>query len=156
LTSGIASALPPRVAEALPQDALTALDPQALVSPEATNALEAQFAVLPDGARLFAELMGALRLALATSVHDVFLVAAIVACGGVVVALFLPEKPLRGRQEASALVEAGMELAVEGPGTAPPISAANEPRLYVADDHEIADKHALAKLPAVRGPTRHR
>ncbi len=156
LTSGIASALPPRVAQALPQDALAALDPQALVSPEATKVLETQFAALPDGARLFVELMDALRLALATSVHDVFLVAAIVAGGGVVVALFLPEKPLRGRQEAPALVEAGKELAVEGPGTAPPIPAASEPRLYVADVHDITDKHALEKRPAAGGPTRHR
>ena len=156
MTSGIASALPSRVAQVLPQDALTALDPQSLVSPEATRTLEAQFAVLPDGARLFAELIGALRLALAGSIHDVFLVAAIVACGGVVVALFLPEKPLRGRQEVPALVEAGMELAVEGPGTAPPIPAANEPRLYVADAHDGAGQQAPEKLPAVGGSTRHR
>ena len=156
MTSGIASALPSRVAQVLPQDALTALDPQSLVSPEATQTLEAQFAVLPDGARLFAELIGTMRLALAASVHDVFLVAAIVACGGVVVALFLPEKPLRGRQEVPALVEAGMELAVEGPGTAPPIPAANEPRLYVADAHDGAGKQAPEKLPAVGGSTRHR
>ncbi len=111
LASGLATSIPPQVARALPADAVASLDPQALISPEATRMLEAQFAVLPDGARLFAGLMGALRLALATSVHDVFLIAAVVACGGVLVAVFLPKTPLRGRQEAPAPEEAGKELA---------------------------------------------
>lgn len=148
LTSGLASGLPPQVAQALPAGAVAALDPQALISPEATQALEAQFAVLPDGAGLFAELMGVLRLALATSIHDVFLVAAIVAFGGVIVAVFLPEKPLRDRQEAPALEEAGKELAVEGIGTAPPIPAANEPRLFVAEPDDEAGRQPSGKVPA--------
>ncbi len=147
LASGLARGIPDEVARALPPGAVTTFDPQALVSPEATWALEAQFAVLPDGARLFTELMGALRLALATSIHDVFLVAAIVAFGGVVVAVFLPEKPLRGRQEVPALEEAGKELAVEGIGTAPSIPAAYEPRLFVAES-DGAIRRSTVNLPA--------
>jgi MFS family permease len=141
LGSGLASGLPPQVAQALPQDVVTALNPQALVSPAATRALETQLAGVPDGAHLFAELMDALQRALATSIHDVFLVAAIVACGGVLVAIFLPEKPLRGRQQVPALVEAGKELAVEGIGAPPPRPPAYEPRLYVAElDDERGDQ----------------
>jgi hypothetical protein len=145
LASGLASDLPPRVAQALPTGAVAALDPQALINPDAPRALEAQFTILPDGAELFAELMGALRLALSTAVHDVFLVAAIVAVGGVIVALFLPEKPLRGRQEAPALEEAGKELAVEGIGTAPMIPAENQPRLNVADPDDGAGRQPGGK-----------
>jgi hypothetical protein len=74
-----------------------------------------------------------MRSALATSMHDVFLVAAVVACGGVLVAVFLPENPLRGRQPASALVEAGKELAAEGVGASSPLPAADEPRLAAAE-----------------------
>ena len=141
LASGLATGIPPQVA-------------QALISPEATRMIEAQFALLPDGARLFAELMGALRLALATSVHDVFLVAAIVAFGGVIVAVFLPETPLRGRQDVPALVEAGKELAVEGIGTAPMIPAANEPRLYVAESDSDTDRQPADERRTAGGRAR--
>jgi EmrB/QacA subfamily drug resistance transporter len=154
LASGLATGIPPQVAQALPADAVASLDPQALISPEATRMIEAQFALLPDGARLFAELMGALRLALATSVHDVFLVAAIVAFGGVIVAVFLPETPLRGRQDVPALVEAGKELAVEGIGTAPMVPAANEPRLYVAESDSDTDRQPADERRTAGGRAR--
>ena len=153
LTSGLAGGLPPQVAQALPPDAVAALDPQALVSPEATRALAAQFAGVPDGARLFADLMDALRTALATSMQDVFLIAAVVAFGGVLVAIFLPEKPLRGRQEIPALEEMGKELAAEGISTAPPLLAVSEPRLYVAEPGDT-DREPARKLQPVGVPTR--
>lgn len=132
LGSSLASDLPAPLTQALPPEIAASLDPQALVSPNATQALEAQFAGVPNGAELFANLTEALRTILATSIHDVFLVAAIVALGGVIAAIFLPDKPLRGRQETPVLQEMGEELAAEGIGTAPMIPAANEPRLYVA------------------------
>jgi hypothetical protein len=154
LTSGLAGGLPPQVARALPPDAVAALDPRALVSPEATQTLEAQFAGVPDGARLFADLMDALRTALATSMQDVFLIAAVVAFGGVLVAVFLPEKPLRGRQETPALEEMGKELAAEGIGTAPPLPAASEPRLYVAKPDDATDRQSARELQPVGGSTR--
>jgi EmrB/QacA subfamily drug resistance transporter len=133
LGSGLASGLSTELTQSLPSSAAASLDPQVLVSPNATQALEAQFASVPNGAQIFADLAAALRTILATSIHDVFLVAAIVALGGVIVAIFLPDKPLRGRQEIPVLQEMGEELAAEGIGTAPVIPAANEPRLYVAD-----------------------
>jgi hypothetical protein len=154
LTSGLASGLPPQVAQALPAGAVAVLDPQALVSPESTQALEAQFATLPDGTRLFAGLMDALQGALAASIHDVFLVAAVVAFGGVIVALFLPETPLRGRQDVPALVEAGKELAVEGIGAAPPIPAANELRLYVAESDRDTDRQPADERRTAGGRAR--
>ncbi|MDQ2652272.1 MAG: MFS transporter [Chloroflexota bacterium] len=146
LGSSLTSGLSPQLTQSLPPDVVAALDPQALVSPSATEALEAQLAGVPNGAQLFAELMVALRTALATSMHDVFFVAAIVALGGVIAAIFLPEKPLRGRQEIPVLQEMGEELAAEGIGTAPMIPAANEPRLYVADPEEDADQPAASDL----------
>jgi MFS family permease len=149
LGSGLAGSLPLQVIQALPPDAMAALDPQALVSPQATQTLEAQFAGVPDGALLLADLMDALRMVLAWSIHDVFLVAAVVAFGGVLVAVFLPEKPLRGHQPVQALVEAGKELAVEEVGTAPPIPAENEPRLYVAEADDTTDRQPARDLQPV-------
>jgi EmrB/QacA subfamily drug resistance transporter len=132
LNAGLAHDLPPEVTAALPPDVLAAINPQVLASPEAAQALQAQFAALPDGARLFTELMEAMRLALATAIHDVFLIAAIVAVGGVIASIFLPEQALRRRQDAGQLVEAGKELAAEGAGIAAPLPARSEPRLFVA------------------------
>jgi Major Facilitator Superfamily len=154
LASGLARGIPDEVARALPPGAVATIDPQALVNPGATQALEAQFATLPDGPRLFAGLMDALQGALAASIHDVFLVAAVVAFGGVIVALFLPETPLRGRQEAPALEEAGKELAVEGIGTAPMIPVANEPRLYVAEPDRDTDRQPADARRSAGGPAR--
>jgi hypothetical protein len=98
--------------------------------------------------------MGALRTVLATSIHDVFLVAAVVAFGGVLVAVFLPEKPLCGRQPVQALVEAGKELTAEGVGTAPPIPTENEPRLYVAEADDTTDRQSACDLQPVGGRAR--
>ena len=92
--------------------------------------------------------------ALATSIHDVFLLAAIVACGGVLVAIFLPERPLRGRQSVSGLIEAGKELAAEGAGAAPPVPPAIEPRLYVAEADDGTDRQPARDLQPVGGRAR--
>ena len=86
--------------------------------------------------------------------HDAFLVAAIVAFAGVIVAVFLPEKPLRGRQEVPALEEVGRDLAVEGIGTAAMIPAGNEPRPCVAHVQDMADKHAPENHQPVGGRSR--
>jgi EmrB/QacA subfamily drug resistance transporter len=130
--------LPAEVSAALPAGALESVNAQALASPEAAEALRAQLAGVPDGAQLFNALMDAMRLALATAIHDVFLLAAVVAIGGVVVAMFLPEAPLRRRQDTPPLEEAGKELAADGAGIAPPIPAESEPRLVVASANGAA------------------
>jgi hypothetical protein len=111
---------------------------------------------VPDGARLFAELMDVMRLALATAIHDVFLLAAIVAIGGVVAAFFLPERPLRRRRDVPGLTAAGAELAADGAGVAPPVPAASEPRLFVAtasdEGSDIGDGEE--RQPATVGASR--
>jgi hypothetical protein len=154
LGSSLTTGLSPQLAQSLPPEITASLDPQSLVSPNATQALEAQFAGVPNGAQLFADLTIALRTALATSIHDVFLIAAIVALGGVIVAIFLPEKPLRGRQEIPVLQEMGEELAAEGIGTAPMIPAADEPRLYVAEPDDEVDHNSAGDLQPVGGRAR--
>jgi hypothetical protein len=107
LNQELARDLPSEVTAALPADALSSISPQALASPEEAAALQAQFAGLPNGEELFAALMGAMRQALATSIHDVFLMAAIVSLGGVIAVAFLPEAPLRKRRETPELERAG-------------------------------------------------
>jgi EmrB/QacA subfamily drug resistance transporter len=128
LARGLAADLPPDVQTALPAAAVSGIDPQALASPEAAAALQADLAALPDGAALFETLMGAMRTALADALHDVFVVAAVVTAGGVAIVVFLPEAPLRRRNDAP-LVEAGEELAAAGPAASAPLPASAEPRL---------------------------
>jgi EmrB/QacA subfamily drug resistance transporter len=150
LNQELARDLPSEVTAALPADALSSISPQALASPEAAAALQAQFAGLPNGEELFAALMGAMRQALATSIHDVFLMAAIVSLGGVIAAAFLPEAPLRKRRETPELERAGKELAAEGAGTAQLIPARDEPRLFAGDGD--GDDDGVAGLDGAREP----
>ena len=76
--------------------------------------------------------MSAMRMALATSIHGVFLVAAGVAALGVIVALFLPEKPLRRRKYEPVVAEAAEDLTATGVAAPSPIPAAAEPALVGA------------------------
>jgi hypothetical protein len=95
----------------------------------------------PNGAELFDALIDSMRLALATAIHDVFLLSAIVAAGDVIAALFLPEAPLRRRQHVPLVEEAGQELAATEAGIAAPLNSQAEPRLVGAatsDARELA------------------
>jgi len=129
LNRELGSNLAPDVAAALPPELTQDINPQALASPEAAEYLRSQLALLPDGARLFDALIESMRLALATAIHDVFLLSAFVAAGGVIAALFLPEAPLRRRQHVPLAEEAGQELAATEAGIAPPLTPQAEPRL---------------------------
>jgi EmrB/QacA subfamily drug resistance transporter len=150
--------LPPDLAAALPQDTFAKISPQALASPEAAGALQAQLASLPGGDQLFSQLIGAMRLALATAIHDVFLLSAAIAVGGFLAAIFLPEAPLRRRLPAPDAVESGKELAAEGAGIAPPLPAAYEPRPMVStgDDRvedasdEVRERTTVTASKAIR------
>jgi EmrB/QacA subfamily drug resistance transporter len=150
--------LPPDLAAALPQDTFANISPQALASPEAAGALQAQLASLPGGDQLFSQLIGAMRLALATAIHDVFLLSAAIAVGGFLAAIFLPEAPLRRRLPAPDAVESGKELAAEGAGIAPPLPAAYEPRPMVStgDDRvedasdEVRERTTVTASKAIR------
>ena len=82
--------IPPRTLAALS-------DPQALLTGN-PHAVTAAFAHVPHGQILAVQLVDAIKLTLAQSLHDVFvcgLVVVVVAFGA---ALFLKEIPLRGRE----------------------------------------------------------
>jgi EmrB/QacA subfamily drug resistance transporter len=83
LTQKIVAAVPPQLAGAVSAKAGNA---QAIFNPAATQQIPPQVLV-------------AIRGALASSLHDVFLIAAAVAALAVVVSLFLQEVPLRGRTD---------------------------------------------------------
>jgi hypothetical protein len=125
--------LPADVKASVPADILGNLNPQVLASPQARQALEAQFAKIPDGAKLFAEMVESMRQALATSFHQVFLISSIVGLVAVFTSLFLKDIPLRKRQIISEVVEAGKELAAEGAAQAVMAPAGAEPRLSVGE-----------------------
>jgi EmrB/QacA subfamily drug resistance transporter len=133
LQTKIQKDVPADVKAAVPTDILGNLNPQVLASPEARQALEAQFAKIPDGARLFAEMVESMRQALATSFHQVFLISSIVGVVAVLTSLFLKDIPLRKRQIISEVVEAGKELAAEGAAQAIMAPAGAEPRLSVGE-----------------------
>ncbi len=90
-------ALPSDVASAIPPTLLAQVqNPQILLNPEFAAALRQQItSVGPQGAQLFAALASAMKTGLATSLHDVFLLGAILSACGVVIVLFLEERPLR-------------------------------------------------------------
>ncbi len=71
-------------------------NPQLLLNPQAAGVIEGQFAALgPRSQQLYEGVFGAVRIALATSLHEVFLFGAVVVAVGAVATLFLEEIPLR-------------------------------------------------------------
>jgi MFS family permease len=86
-------AMPASVAATVPEGLLAALEnPQALMSPEFTSRMRAAG---PEGAVAMAPLVDAVKRALSSSLHDVFLVGAIVVSLGIVFSLLLVDIPLR-------------------------------------------------------------
>jgi hypothetical protein len=116
----------------MPADQLAQFqNPQALLNPAAAEAIRQGLAQLgPQGLSLYDGLLGAIRVALASSLHDVFLAGACVAALGVVNVLFIHEVPLRQsyrpRQEVVA-PEAATEAAAVA--ALPPLTAEHEPVL---------------------------
>jgi len=85
--------IPPQARAALPQGGGNA---QALFDPVQLAATKAQ---LPGALQpLFDQVLFAIRGALASALHDVFIYGAVVVAIGVVVSVFLSEVPLRGRE----------------------------------------------------------
>jgi hypothetical protein len=98
-------ALPPDVAATIPPGQMAQFEnPQALMNPEMASALHQGVA---GGAAATAALLGAIRTALASSLHDVFLGAALVMVVATVLAFFIKEIPLRGRNTAEATPDLG-------------------------------------------------
>lgn len=98
---------------------IPALDnPQVLLSERASSDLQAAFSRFgPEGERLFAAFMDAIRLSLQMAISDIFLLATAVGVGGFVVVLFLKEVPLRRTHmtlEEAELLAAEAESAATG------------------------------------------
>ena len=82
LTQKIVASIPPQLAGALPANG----NAQAIFDPSVMQKIPPAVLV-------------AIRTALASSLHDIFLIAAVVASLSVVLSLFLQEVPLRGRAD---------------------------------------------------------
>ena len=98
--AGLRESLPPALMQALPQDQLARMkeNPQALVNPEALEALRTGFAERgPQGETILAELIATLQTTLASAISTVFVVVAGALGIAFVVTIFLREVPLRGR-----------------------------------------------------------
>ncbi|MHB9090224.1 MAG: MDR family MFS transporter [Chloroflexota bacterium] len=105
LSSGFHSAfdanLPAALRQIVPADKLAMLqNPQVLMSPQVATQLQQGLGALgPQGQALFQQLMAVTRTSLATAITDVFALAAATMAVALVVTLFLPEVPLRGRHQ---------------------------------------------------------
>lgn len=105
-------ALPAHVAAGVPPGMLAAFEnPQALMNPSFAAQVQAQS---PAAAQRMAPILGAVKSALTASLHDVFLIGAIVVATGVVFALMLVDIPLRTSNRRADAAEA------EEPSTAMP------------------------------------
>ena len=115
-------ALPPNVSSSVSPDRLAQLaDPQALLSPQALAAMQnALTQLVPGNSEAAAAILAALRVALASSLHEVFFAGACLATLAAGVTLLMREVPLRSHREVPAVARqaetggaTGAELAVE-------------------------------------------
>ncbi len=119
--------LPAELASLPPERLAQFQNPQALLNPQAAEAIRQGLAQLgPQGLSLYDGLLSAIKVALAGSLHDVFLAGACVAALGVVNVLFIREVPLRQSYRAvrpshEDSTEAGAVSAL------PPLAAEHEP-----------------------------
>lgn len=93
----LASAIPPGTPEAVRH-----LFDNPLQLTQATSRLAEELASRPDGAALQAQLLAAVRDSIATGMHLVFVAAAVLMSGSVLLNLLLPEVPLRSRADHRA------------------------------------------------------
>lgn len=92
---GLQTGLDPELLETIPNEVLENIEPQAIVSPDETAALQAEVETLPNGTALFEQLMTGLRESMAAGIQDIFTVAAVVAVLAVAIGIFIPESPLK-------------------------------------------------------------
>ncbi len=101
--AAIDEAIPESVTSAVSPEIIAGLkdNPQALINPEATAALEESLSRLgPDGAATAQRLLQALRESLGSAISDIFVVALAVLVLAFAATLLLRERPLRGRVAA--------------------------------------------------------
>jgi MFS family permease len=97
------AALSPRVLAAVPAERLAQLEnPQTLLDPRAAGALQQSFAQLgPQGPDLLGQVMEAIRVGLASALHEMFLLGAGIVLVAWVSIIFLREIPLRRTNQAA-------------------------------------------------------
>jgi hypothetical protein len=111
----VQAALPPDVRAALPADRLAQFqNPQALLNPQAAESIRQQLLALgPQGTQVYDLLLGAIKVALVSALHDVFLLGAVLGALGVVSVLFLKELPLRKSYGPPQTAQADSETAAQ-------------------------------------------
>ncbi len=120
--SAFTASVPSALRQALPPEQLAALgkNPQALVSPEAQQQLQAALAHLgPQAGAVMDQLLTTIKAALASAIADIYIVAFVVTLAAVVVTAFIKEIPLQRGQRAVA-------IAPEAAEEAPSVSGASE------------------------------
>jgi EmrB/QacA subfamily drug resistance transporter len=110
----VQAALLPEVKAVVPADRMAQfLNPQALLNPQAADLMRQQLLALgPQGAQIYDVLLSAIKLALVSALHDVFLLGAALGALGIVTVLFLQELPLR-KSYAPPPTEAASESAAQ-------------------------------------------
>ncbi|MGE3270813.1 MAG: MDR family MFS transporter [Chloroflexota bacterium] len=95
--SALREALPAQAAAVIPPDQLDRIqNPQVLLNPQMSSSLQSGLeAAGPQAAQAYGTLIDAIRMGLATSLHETFMVGAVVVGLGLVAVLFLRELPLR-------------------------------------------------------------
>ncbi len=116
----LAHNLSPALTRAIPPRQLAAFkNPQVLLVPGAAGHIQQAFARLgPQGLTLFRQLMGAIRVSLTSAITDLFFVGGCAMILALIAVLFLPELPLRTRNQAPG-VESAVEDAAESLPLAP-------------------------------------
>jgi EmrB/QacA subfamily drug resistance transporter len=109
------NAIPAAISKVVPAQVINVFNnPQILLSPDALAALHAQFAKGgAQGLLVLDQLLEAVKVGIASSLHSIFFVGMIVAVASVVAVIFLKEIPLRGDVRPSAVPEAMVEAEIE-------------------------------------------
>ncbi len=95
--SALHESLPPSAAAAIPPAVLDQIqNPQVLLNPQIAGGLQASLAAAgPQAAQAFDALVLAIRTGLAVSLHETFILGAVIVAVGAVLVVFLSEVPLR-------------------------------------------------------------
>jgi MFS family permease len=124
--SALHEALPPSAQAAIPAEQLAQVqNPQVLLNPQSAESIRSGLAAAgPQSAQAYDALIGAIRAGLAVSLHETFMLGAIIVAVGAVVVLFLKEIPLRKSfGDAPGAGTPGAPTRAEG-AVPPPLAAA--------------------------------
>ncbi|HEU4782300.1 MAG TPA: MDR family MFS transporter [Ktedonobacterales bacterium] len=107
------NAIPAAITKIVPAQVINTFNnPQILLSPEALAALHAQFAKGgAQGLLVLDQLLEAVKVGIASSLHSIFFVGMIIAVASVVAVIFLKELPLSGGARPSVMPEGVVESA---------------------------------------------